>query len=64
MSTYIAYSGAEDYPFEVRFEADSTHEAKDLAKLYGWTLYGKVVDDFPADTRAMYERWLNDETLH
>jgi hypothetical protein len=63
MSTYIAYSGAEDYPFEVRFEADSMKKARALAHLYGWVLYG-VIEDCPADTKAMYERWLNDETLH
>jgi hypothetical protein len=64
MSTYLAYSGANDYPYEVRFEADSIKEAKAIASAYEWVLYGKVVEDFSADTKAMYERWLNDATLH
>jgi hypothetical protein len=37
-------------------------KARALAHLYGWVLYGVIEDTL--DTKAMYERWLNDETLH
>ena len=64
MNTYLAYGRGYYVDHEIRFYADSMSQARNIAKLNNWVLLGEFVEEMPADTKAMYERWLNDETLH